>query len=276
MASNRNLQSAYKLMEQGQKKEAAALVREVLAQDKNNANAWWLMALLLEDEDKKVRAIERVLSINPDHQAARAKINELRSERQTGQNMMATQEMINLDWSKLKDDPHPDKRKPKEVVDKDQKVATYAMMMLGGFILLVIVIAGGLFVMDYLNQPELSPEETTYAYLNAFGSFDFDRITALTCEQFRGETEAARREFEGLIRGMDTEGLLFDFSAITASITSQTDTAATVQIGGEFTIAVTGVEMTFDINELSDIVGDDTSISLLLENNEWRVCESPN
>jgi hypothetical protein len=276
MSSHRNLQSAYQLMEQGQKKEAAVLVREVLAQDKNNANAWWLMALLLDDEDKKVRAIERVLSINPEHKAARAKINELRSERQTGQNMMATQEMINLDWSKLKDDPHPDKRKPKEVIDKDHKVATYAMMMLGAFLLLVIVIAGALFVMNYLNQPKLSPEETADAYINAFGTFDFDTITALTCEQFRGEAETARRNFERFIAGMDRDDLSFDFSGITLEVANQTDTQATVQIGGEFAVIAFGVESQFNVDELSDIVGDDANLSLLLENNEWRICESPN
>ena len=274
MSSHRNLQSAYQLMEQGQKKEAAALVREVLAQDKNNANAWWLMALLLEDEDKKVRAIERVLSINPEHKAARAKINELRSERQTGQNMMATQEMINLDWSKLKDDPHPDKRKPKEAVDKDQKVATYAMMMLGGFILLVIVIAGGLFVMDYLNQPDKSPDEVVYSYLEAVGRLDFDQVASLTCEQHRGGVETAGRQFRSMLNGASVEDVTLDFSGLTASVVDKTETTATVAVGGAFVMSVPGFDMTFDMDELSGMLGDDANVSLVLENNEWRICEA--
>ncbi|MDQ7035725.1 MAG: hypothetical protein Q9P01_13090 [Anaerolineae bacterium] len=189
--ASRQLQSAYKLMEQGQKKDAAKLVREVLAQDKNNANAWWLMSMLLEDENKKVRAIERVLAINPNHKAARTKIGQLRPDgRQTGQNMMATQEMMNLDWSKLKDDPHPDKRKHKAV--DDHKVATYAMMALGGFLLLVLALVAGLFIMNSLSQ---APDKVTIAYLNAFGASDFDQITALTCEQYRSDVEATRQAF---------------------------------------------------------------------------------
>ena len=56
------------MMKEGQKREAAQMVRGILKDDRDNAGAWWLMANLLEDEEKQVRALERVLKVNPDHQ----------------------------------------------------------------------------------------------------------------------------------------------------------------------------------------------------------------
>lgn len=272
--ASRQLQSAYKLMEQGQKKDAAQLVREVLAQDKNNANAWWLMAMLLEDETKKVRAIERVLAINPDHKAARAKINQLRSERQTGQNMMATQEMMNLDWSKLKDDPHPEKTKKKDATADDQKIVTYGLFALGGFVVLVIVLVAGSFVMNFLNQPSMPPDEATIAYLDALGTNNFEQLAGLTCSQHQDTVEVAYQNLLQWAGFVGAENLSFDLSGLTATVTNNSDTSATVQLSGEITIGAFDVTRNFTVDELANIVGGDPNISLVLENNEWRVCEA--
>lgn len=269
--ANRNLQNAYKLMEQGQKKEAAALVREELQTDKNNPDAWWLMSMLLEDEDKKVRALERVLSINPNHQAARAKLVQMRPDRQTGQNVMATQEMMNLDWSKLKDDPHPDKRKEKEPTTDDHKVATYAMMALGGFVLLVIVLVAALFVVNTIRNQRLAPDKTVKAYIDAQAALDFDRVRALTCQQYQSDVDIAEQAVNNLRQGF--ANMTIDVSGISATTTSETADAATVAVSGTMVISDGQNSQSFDIATLSDLVGDDANVSLILENNEWRICE---
>ncbi|MDQ7035726.1 MAG: hypothetical protein Q9P01_13095 [Anaerolineae bacterium] len=68
-----------------------------------------------------------------------------------------------------------------------------------------------------------------------------------------------------------------DFSGITATVVSENDTSATVQLGGEITASMGGNEITININDMTDIFGEDRSVTLVLENNEWRVCEaSPN
>lgn len=277
MMSQEELRRAYTLMNRGEKKDAAQIVRNVIKNDRDNVNAWWMMSMLLEDKDKQAKALERVLMLKPDHKGAREKLRRIQPERQTseiGQNIMATQEVMNLDWSKLKDDPHPDaqKRKAKSEVD-DHKVASYAMSALIGFLVLVLVIVVGLTVRNMLNTGP-SPADTAQAYINAIGDLNFERVAALTCEQYRGELEGIEQELGAMPTGMDLEDLDIDVSGITFEVIDQTDTSATVKVGGSFSFAMQGMEMSFDIEEMSDIIGDDTNVALVKENGEWRVCES--
>src|SRR5690348_17166664 len=78
--SETQLRDAYTLMKQGDKRGAAQLVQEVLRQDKSNVNAWWLFANVLEDEEKVVKSLEKVLALNPEHPGARKKLAAMRPE----------------------------------------------------------------------------------------------------------------------------------------------------------------------------------------------------
>jgi hypothetical protein len=268
--ANRQLQSAYQLMEQGQKKEAAALVREVLQKDKDDPNAWWLMSMLLEDEDKKVRALERVLSIKPDHQAARAKLVQLRPVRETGQNVMATQEMMSLDWSKLKDDPHPDKQKEKAAPTDDHKIATYGMAALGIFLVVIIAIVA---VYALINSGILTggkPEDVAVAFMEAAFTLDYDALPELICEQYRAEATNLTDSLGGLaaIAG-DTE-ITLDTSNFQAQVVEQTANTAIVQLNGVLVMNADSVSIPFDFNSFPE---EDRRSPLVLEGGKWRICE---
>ncbi|MEL6527652.1 MAG: hypothetical protein AAFQ07_18275 [Chloroflexota bacterium] len=54
------LKQAFALIKQGNKAEASTLIKSVLREDRNNPNAWWLMALVVEDDDKRIRAAKKV------------------------------------------------------------------------------------------------------------------------------------------------------------------------------------------------------------------------
>jgi hypothetical protein len=78
--SESQLREAYSLMKQGEKAKSIRLVQDLLIQDKRNVNAWWLLAHLLEDEAKIVKALENILRNNPEHLGARKKLSEMRPE----------------------------------------------------------------------------------------------------------------------------------------------------------------------------------------------------
>src|SRR5687768_7129412 len=78
--SDLQLREAFTLMKQGDKQTAARLVQDVLREDRSNLSAWWLLSHILEDEEKIVKALEKVLALNPEHPGARKRLSELRPE----------------------------------------------------------------------------------------------------------------------------------------------------------------------------------------------------
>lgn len=74
------LQEAFALIKSGREKEAVALLMPILKADRDNANAWWLMANALEKPDQVRGALEQVLRLRPDNTKAQqmlVKINTL-------------------------------------------------------------------------------------------------------------------------------------------------------------------------------------------------------
>src|SRR5687767_10489025 len=71
------LHDAYELIKSGQKQEAMRLLVQVLQSDRNNANAWWLLANATDEPGKKQQALEQVLRLQPDHGAARRALDTL-------------------------------------------------------------------------------------------------------------------------------------------------------------------------------------------------------
>jgi hypothetical protein len=276
MMADRRLRSAFDLMTQGNKRDAAQLVREVLKDDRNNVDAWWMMAQLLEDEEKKVRALERVLDIKPDHKPAREKLRELRPERQTSQlgaDIMTTQEVVSLDWSKLGDNTQPDSDKKKNPTPDDHRIATYGMLAVGGFIVIVVIAVLVQMALSGAFSPRIAPDEALIAYLDASGKFEFDRISELTCQQHRADVESIRQEFEPIIQAAgDAFEASVDLSGVSATVAEQTDTTANVFVSGKMIISSSVNSETIDFNTLPDA---DRTAAFVLEDGQWRFCEAP-
>jgi tetratricopeptide (TPR) repeat protein len=72
MSSNLNtrLSQAYGLIEADDLSEAVALLKPVLAENPNNADAWWLYAHAVDDADDARAALSTVLSLDPNYPEA--------------------------------------------------------------------------------------------------------------------------------------------------------------------------------------------------------------
>ncbi len=79
--SQAQLQSAYKLIKAKKKKEANKLLITILKTDQNNVNAWWLLAHTIDNTIKQRKALEQVLRLQPNHQAAQSKLGKLKNNR---------------------------------------------------------------------------------------------------------------------------------------------------------------------------------------------------
>ncbi len=68
--SQQQLSQAYKLIKSGQKRQAEARLRDLLADDTDNADAWWLLANAATEPAAIREALERDLELRPDHKVA--------------------------------------------------------------------------------------------------------------------------------------------------------------------------------------------------------------
>ncbi len=71
------LQKAYNLIKAKKKAEANKLLLSILKAEQNNAVAWWLLAHTINNTAKQRQALEQVIRIQPNHQAAQAKLDKL-------------------------------------------------------------------------------------------------------------------------------------------------------------------------------------------------------
>ena len=72
------LQQAYQLIKSGQLAQALEILQPIVLADRNNADAWWLIANASTDPVKQREALETVVRLRPDHQQAQQKLAELK------------------------------------------------------------------------------------------------------------------------------------------------------------------------------------------------------
>jgi hypothetical protein len=71
------LTRAYELIEQDRLDEAQAVLEPIVANDRDNADAWWLYAHAVTDTENAREAIQNVLRIDPDYPEARELLTSL-------------------------------------------------------------------------------------------------------------------------------------------------------------------------------------------------------
>lgn len=74
------LRQAEKVANAGKRTAAKRLYRQIISEAPNSAAAWLGLAALVEDTAEKEKAYERVLALEPDNQAAREALSQLRDE----------------------------------------------------------------------------------------------------------------------------------------------------------------------------------------------------
>lgn len=71
------LREAVELIELGDKRGAIKLAREVMQEDRQNVDAYWVYANAEDNADRKLKALQRVVALNPEHDEAQTWIEEL-------------------------------------------------------------------------------------------------------------------------------------------------------------------------------------------------------
>lgn len=74
------LKQAADLFKKGERSQAVEILKEVIRSDPNNLNAWYGLALCLDDVEKKIFCLQRVLRLNPNHQKAKELLARLKDE----------------------------------------------------------------------------------------------------------------------------------------------------------------------------------------------------
>jgi predicted transcriptional regulator len=68
--TSQQLQEAYRLIRKGQQQEAVRMLVPMVRAQPRNVDAWWLLANALENHDQKIKALQEVLKLRPDHEPA--------------------------------------------------------------------------------------------------------------------------------------------------------------------------------------------------------------
>lgn len=76
---NEKLQQAIVATRTGQKREAQRLLTEVLKEDPENAQAWFLLSHLVDSKEKQVAYLGKALALDPQHQKAKQRLARLRA-----------------------------------------------------------------------------------------------------------------------------------------------------------------------------------------------------
>lgn len=82
---NPKLQQAMSAAREGRSKEAQVLLTQILSQDPEEAQAWFLLSHMVDSEQKQIAYLQKVLALDPQHEKAaqRLALLEREPERQT-------------------------------------------------------------------------------------------------------------------------------------------------------------------------------------------------
>jgi hypothetical protein len=301
--SESQLREAYILMKQGDKKAAAQLVQNVLREDKSNLNAWWLFANVLEDEEKVVKSLERVLSLNPDHAGARKKLASMRPEyahlaespapiqrsknledanRKTDEFAAPTKEKIKTDGSDEAYSNYLERKASRSKKDENNSDDWSKLWNNSGWgfkalifaIPLIFVLAFIFFIQKHLSMPDKNgdtPQTVAERYYVALYKEDIDALYAMFCPERYDWLDEMISSFEGYSPDsvtVDTSDMDFELYSYV-----QEQNQAYVRIHGVLKANFAGSEFTMDMDEDAEAEGYD-AYGMFFEKQDdiWLVC----
>ncbi len=80
MSINDQLQEAYQLVRSGNKPAAVNILLPIVRANQNNADAWWLLANSVNNDEQARRALEQVLRLRPNDERARKMLDKLNAQ----------------------------------------------------------------------------------------------------------------------------------------------------------------------------------------------------
>lgn len=264
--TKQQLQQAYALLKQGNKREAKAIVLNILRQDRENVYALWLLAHTLEDKNHITRALEHVLALKPDHKGAQKMLADLHPD---------------SDYADPLANPMG---KPKQKSDaftlqrQSSSIIPLVVVMISLFFVGLVIFAGDqmLEVVDPIDYDAIEgyPAEWVLAWqLHEAFNGDMEASLGYTCPHLHGRVRDGIEQFrrDTAILG-DT---YIDTSQLRTEIVSEDRRNVVVRIYGYLTFYVYGEKVSFDIDELLALVGyseNNNRVVIRLHDNRWKVC----
>lgn len=196
------LREAFALMKAGKKAEANSIVQAVLREDKRNTSAWWLLSMLLEDEDKIVQTLENLLALNPEHLGARKRLAQLRPEyahlNPEPSSKQKTSDKPEDYWERL--DDHRKRRKSGYAMEMEKSTIyglIFGLVVAFGITALMLMLffstaateipADSAVYEEILADMPNTPEALVQAYFEAYYRENTDALYALTCPAYHPE-----------------------------------------------------------------------------------------
>jgi hypothetical protein len=257
--SEAQLREAYTLMKQGDKKGAARLVQDVLREDRSNLNAWWLFSHLLEDEEKIVKSLEKVLSLNSEHMGARKRLAQMRPE-----------------YAHLA--PGVNKGKA-GITNPGQKKASksYLLVFFLVFALSCLVTMSFPIITTMIDANALaniegpSPEEVAFLQVTAAFNGNYETMRFYTCDSLEDEWIELMNDMSSEVErtGLALKDVDFDFSGLNLEILEDNGRQIIYRVTGEMLMEARGQRISVDIEDIS---GFEPRMVLVVNDNHWTVC----
>ncbi|MEL6306895.1 MAG: hypothetical protein AAFV98_08455 [Chloroflexota bacterium] len=269
------LKQAFALIKQGNKAEASTLIKSVLREDRNNPNAWWLMAMVVEDDDKRIRAAKKVLELKPDHIGATKLLTRL-APQELPNNDADDFFAVDADGAKSLPDidvPAKPKRKAKRE-DSGTKIAMYAIFAFGGFAVIAILVGIIMTIADGGNGNGSGSERTWTLDVERDGTssidYQYTGYLSITAEGLDGADavlEVLDSSGNLLVRNDDHEGYPgLDFLDAAVPFT-RSNGEVTVRVStfagnpGEIRITITEIDLETFVNATLN-VGESAEIDI--------------
>ncbi len=265
------LKQAQRALKQGDRRDAVQLSQQAIKQNKSDWRAWWLLAHAVENVDYKIKSLQRVLILNPQHTKAEQMLDDL----------------LEQDVSYPADDPATpaqaaSQSMPPQMTDtpqaetgSDEDIIFYSAVSIVLVIGLVALAALSLRMMvDVEPEPEtasLSTEEVVLRHWEYMFNNQIDPALELTCSAFKDSTRNFIQDFNNEMQGSGIQRV--DTSGLSVEETSNFTYAAVVEVSGSIVIYTNnGRSVRVTIPELFPGMGNSVGISLVQENKRWQVC----
>lgn len=152
------LKEAVSLYKQGQKSQAAVLLGEIVRQDPNNSMAWYGLALSVDELDKRIYCLKKVVSLDPKHQKAHQLLEKLQSEK----NFSPANEQQKTDNSYQ---PSIQKSVARNFIKKSLNESTGVekklIFVLIGMVLLLVICASTALAINWTKQVQVKNVQAT-------------------------------------------------------------------------------------------------------------------
>jgi hypothetical protein len=270
------LYDALELIKKGQKQQARSIVRDILRQDRENVAAWWLMANLLEDEEKVLKCLHQLLQLDPEHRGAQRKLSSMRSD---------LAHHFAPPPAEIKEKPIQERliAPPSEQANAKSSRSSFAQRSVGiAFAVLSLLIVFGLSLVILFNMVFNSgssltdnagntPQQVTEAFIKALWLEDAEALYRLSCPDYHSEIDAIVADFSGY----DYSAWTVDTSQINFDLFYYQDKQAYVTVAGTASMLSEGQSYSINWNEEAHNRGFEGYGEHLYQTDSlWQICIS--